>query len=105
MTLTYNPNLAKVKVDLYAKYQGQRSNGSAVRAHSDGQTDGRYQFYYLPCFAVDNEAKHATNSLWQMATNSEILSISVTIEKNMATSTLSKYLNARPCVYVLGFWV
>ncbi len=55
--MTYNPNLAKVKVDPYAKYQGQRSNGSAVRAHTDGRTDrrtdGRYQFYYLPRFAVD----------------------------------------------------
>ncbi len=41
MTLTYNPNLAKVKVDPYAKYQGQGSNGPAVRAQTDGQTDGR----------------------------------------------------------------
>ena len=48
MTLTYNPNLAKVKVDPNAKYQGQRSNGSAMRAHTDRRTDGRYQVYYLP---------------------------------------------------------
>ncbi len=39
MTLTYNPSLAKVKVDPNAKYQGQRSNGSAVRAHDDRRTD------------------------------------------------------------------
>ncbi len=39
-----------------------RSNGSGVRALTDGRTDGqtdgqtdrRYQTYYLPCFAVDN---------------------------------------------------
>ncbi len=37
--LTYNPSLAKVKVDLHAKYQGQRSNGSAVRALTDRRTD------------------------------------------------------------------
>ncbi len=52
MTFAYNLNLAKVKVDPHAKYQGQRSNGSAVRAHTDGQmdgrTDGRYQVHYLP---------------------------------------------------------
>ncbi len=60
MILTYNPNLAKVKFDPYAKCQGQRSNGSAVRAHTGGQTDGRtharYQFYYLPRFAVDKNS-------------------------------------------------
>ncbi len=31
-TLTYNPRLAKVKVDPHAKNQGRRSNGSEVRA-------------------------------------------------------------------------
>ena len=35
-TLTYNPNLAKVKVNPHDKNQGQRSNGSRRRA---GQTD------------------------------------------------------------------
>ncbi len=61
MTLTYNPNIAKVKVNIHTKYQGRRSNGSAVRAQTDGhpngqtdgQTDGRYQVHYLPRFAVD----------------------------------------------------
>ena len=60
-TLTYNPSLAKVKVDPHAKYQGRRSNSSEVRAYTnkrtDGQTDGCYQTYYLPCFAVDNKLK------------------------------------------------
>ncbi len=41
MTLTYNPNLAKVKVDLHTEYQGRRSNGSAVRSLTDGQADIR----------------------------------------------------------------
>ena len=40
-TLTYNPTLAKVKVDLYTEYQGRRSNGPAVRAHTDKQINGR----------------------------------------------------------------
>ncbi len=40
-TLTYNPNLAKVKVDPYAKHQGPRYNGSAI------QMDGHYQVNYL----------------------------------------------------------
>ncbi len=65
MTLTYNHNLAKVKVDLHTKNQGHRSNGSAVRAltnkhtdgRTDGQTDGRYQLHYLPRFAVDNKGQ------------------------------------------------
>ncbi len=45
LTLTYNfdlhPNIAKVEVDLHTRYQGRRSNGSAVRADADGQTDGQ----------------------------------------------------------------
>ena len=56
-TLIYNPSLAKVKVNPHAKNQGKRSNCSKVRASTDWQTDGltngRYQTYYLPCFAVD----------------------------------------------------
>ena len=57
-TLTYNPRLAKVRVDPTAKNQGQRSNGSNRRAPTDKRTDththGRYQTYYLPCYVVDN---------------------------------------------------
>ncbi len=41
MNFTYNPNLAKVKVDLHTKNQGRRSNGLAVRAVTDGRTDRR----------------------------------------------------------------
>ncbi len=59
MTLTYNPNLAKVKVDPYAKYQGQRSNGSAVRAHTDRRTDRR----------TDGQTD-ATNSIISLASRS-----------------------------------
>ena len=40
MTLTYKARLAKVKVDLHAKNEGRRSNGSARREVTDGQTDG-----------------------------------------------------------------
>ncbi len=62
-TLTYNPELPKVKVDLLTEDQGQRANGSGVRALKDGQTnkwtDWRYQVhYYLPAslsYAVDNK--------------------------------------------------
>ncbi len=39
MTLTYTASLAKVKVDLYAKDEGRRSNGSAGRVVTDGQPD------------------------------------------------------------------
>jgi len=56
--LTYNldlqPRLPKVKVDPQAKNQGQRSNGSNRRAPTDKRTDGRYQTYYRPWYAVDN---------------------------------------------------
>ena len=38
-TLTFNPNLAKVKVNLYAKNQGRMSNGSSMRLITDRQTD------------------------------------------------------------------
>ncbi len=66
MTLTYNPRLAKVKVNPNAKNQGHTSNGSNGRAlmrkikvirqtvqmsadrETDGRTDRRDQTYYLP---------------------------------------------------------
>ncbi len=51
-TLTYNPNLANVKVNLHTKYQGRRSNSSAVRAVTDGRT---LPSTWSPCFAVDKE--------------------------------------------------
>ncbi len=61
MTLTYNLNLAKVKVDLPTECEGRRSNGSGVRALTNGQMDGQtdrcYQVHYLPAslsYAVDN---------------------------------------------------
>ncbi len=38
-TLAYRPILGKVKVDPHAKNQGRRSNGSAVRAQTNGQMD------------------------------------------------------------------
>ncbi len=53
-TLTYNPNLVKVMVNLHTEYQGRSSNGSAVRVSADRQMDGRYQIHYLPRFVVDN---------------------------------------------------
>ncbi len=43
LTLTYNHNLAKVKVNLHAEYQGHRSNSNGVRMFTDKQTVGRYQ--------------------------------------------------------------
>jgi len=40
-------------VDAYAKNQCLRSNGSNRRVPTDKRTDGRYQTYYRPCYAVD----------------------------------------------------
>ena len=39
MTLTFNPILPGVKVNLHAKNQGRRSNGLAMRAQTDRRTD------------------------------------------------------------------
>ena len=50
--LTYNPNLAKVKVDLHTEYQGRRSNSSAVTEDTDGRT---LPSALSPCFVVDNK--------------------------------------------------
>ncbi len=44
--LTYNLNLAKVKVNSHTKNQGHRSNGLAVRV----RTEPRLRFYYLDCW-------------------------------------------------------
>ena len=46
-TLTYNPNLAKVKVNSHAKNQGHRSNSSNMRVHTDGRTDGLLEFVFI----------------------------------------------------------
>ena len=50
-TLTYNPNLAKVKVNFRTKTQGHRSNGLVVRVYTDThthrQTETRLRFYNL----------------------------------------------------------
>ncbi len=40
-TLTYNPNLDRVKIDPHAKDQGPRSNGSTMGAQTDKHTNGR----------------------------------------------------------------
>ncbi len=40
-TLTYNPSLARVKVNQHAKNQGQRSNGPNRRVFTSKQTGGR----------------------------------------------------------------
>ena len=47
-TLTYNPSLAKVKVDPRVRNQGRKSNGSRVRALTDGRTDGPTDRQTLP---------------------------------------------------------
>ena len=65
--MTYNPKLAKIKVDPHAKIQGQRC-GLNRRVPTDKRMDGRYQTYYGPCYAVDNyyqqvEAKVSENVL------------------------------------------
>ncbi len=39
MALTYNHNLANVKVSHHTKYQGCMSNGSAMRVETEGRTD------------------------------------------------------------------
>ncbi len=39
MILTFDPSLAKVKVNPHAKNQSHRSNGLAKRVHVDRQTD------------------------------------------------------------------
>ncbi len=62
--LTYDPNLAKVKVDPHGKNQGRRSNSLAGRLSADRRTDrhtdGCYQVHYLPAslsYAVDRYCK------------------------------------------------
>ena len=74
-TLTYNPRLAKVKINPHAKNQGQRSNGSNKRVPTDRQdrhththTHGRYQTYYLPWYAVDNN--QSTSPFFWVSSNS-----------------------------------
>ncbi len=65
-----------VKVDPHAKDEGRRSNGSAVRVHTNGWTDGQtdrrtlptWQVHYLPRFVVDNENTRMSQ-LWCVELN------------------------------------
>jgi len=55
-TLTYNPRLTKVKVDPHAKIKvkGQTvQTGERPQTNGQTRTHGRYQTYYLPCYAAD----------------------------------------------------
>jgi len=45
--------LAKVKVDPLAKKQRQTVQTRECPQQTDTHTQGRYQTYYLPCYAVD----------------------------------------------------
>ena len=91
-TLAYNPSLAKVKVNSHARNQGHRSNSSSRRAHTskrtDGRMGGRYQTYYLPCFAVDNN----TYKISQIGDSSfsHVSSHTHQIVRMMTTKTPSK---------------
>jgi len=50
-TLTYNPRLAKVKVDPHVKNQGQMVKQESAHRQTDTHAYGRYQMYYRPCYA------------------------------------------------------
>ncbi len=53
--MTYNSNL--VKVDPHANKSRShvtRFKQESTDKRTNKQTNGRYQMYYLPCFAVDN---------------------------------------------------
>jgi len=57
LTLTYNPRLAKVKVDPHAKTKVKRFKQESAHRQTDTHTHGRYQTYYLHCYAVDKNFK------------------------------------------------
>jgi len=71
LTMTYNPRLAKVKVDPHAKksrpkvkWFKQESAHRQTDGHTPTHTHGCYQTYYLPCYVVDNEQlQHTTQNL------------------------------------------
>ncbi len=70
--LTYNPSLAKIKVDPHAKYQGHMSNGSSRRAQTipeQKHTESVWHDYkicqkrYKICIANDKVCYHVTDSV------------------------------------------
>ena len=109
-TLTYNPRLAKVKVDPRAKNQGQRSNASNRRVPTDKQTDrhthvqtqtqthththththihGRYH-YNRPCYTVDKN----WCTLWVEGSPKVIgnIAISIRLSWKLAASILHRF--------------
>ena len=79
-TLTYNPNLAKVKVSPRAKHQDHRSNGLMVRAHTDGQMDATKRIIFPASRSINTvnspikahcaEAAHSCAFVWKVDTES-----------------------------------
>ena len=55
MTLTFNPNLAQVKIEAHAKNQGKRSNGSATS--SMVLTWGKWCNQWSTCLHENGTAK------------------------------------------------
>jgi len=89
-TLTYNPRLAKVKVDPHAKYQGQRSNGSNRRVPTDKRTDTRtLQTYYRPCYAVDKNRCRDEDPDWAYRSRGKVQ------DRISAEEIAGKYLTAK----------
>ena len=75
-TLTCTSRLAKVKVDPHAKIKVKVKLFKQESAHRQ-RTDGRYQTYYSPCYAVDN---YRDMKLWhtlycQMCQSTKILEL------------------------------
>ena len=81
-TLTYNPRLAKVKVDPRVKNQGQRSNGSNRRAPTDKRTNGCYTKRII-ALATRSIIRHQRNVLTDtFSANSTALSITGSYSTN-----------------------
>jgi len=115
-TLTYNPRLAKVMIDPRAKKQGQRSNGSNRRAPTDkrrhSHTHGRYQTYYLPCYAIDNQwslrwtvARLCWPFLLRIVTNSSACaSVCLSVRVHISRTTRPYFIKLSTLIAAVFLW-
>ncbi len=70
-TLTYNPNLAKVKVDPHAKNEGHRSNISSMRGLTDRRADRRTDTTKRIIYPASQSIKRA--HLWNVLIKAHVL--------------------------------
>ena len=105
LTLTYNPRLTKVEVDSHAKNRRskvkrfkQESAHKRTDVHTHAHIHGRYQTYYLSCYAFDNNRQTIVTSLVHLIDCMHII-----IKRSLVDAEIVQNANlGRQCRYIFS---